>query len=61
MTAIQTSLSVEIATTQFKGDLVIALMVMIGITVIDRILYSTYAFTSRQAIAERLNTDAPLM
>ena len=40
--------------------MVIALFVMIGIMVVDRILYSSYAFSSRKKTAELLDTDSPL-
>jgi hypothetical protein len=47
MTAIKTSIAEEYASTQFKGNMVLALFVMIGIMVVDRILYSNWSFMSR--------------
>jgi hypothetical protein len=41
--------------------MVISLFVMIGIMVVDRILYSSYAFVSRKTVSEKLDTDAPLI
>lgn len=41
--------------------MVLALFVMIGIMVVDRILYSSYAFISRKEASKKLNTDAPLI
>jgi hypothetical protein len=41
--------------------MVLALFVMIGIMVVDRILYSNWSFMSRQAAARKLDTDAPLI
>lgn len=40
--------------------MILALFVMIGIMVLDRILYSSYAFTSRLETSKRLGLDAPL-
>lgn len=61
MTAIQTSLAEEYASTQFKGNMVLALFVMIGIMVVDRILYSNQSFMSRKAVSQKLDIDAPLI
>ena len=41
--------------------MVLALFVLIGIMVVDRILYSSYAFSSRKAESKRLDTDSPLV
>jgi len=41
--------------------MVVALFVVIGIAVIDRIFYTTFAFYSRVAVNKRLNIDAPLL
>ena len=40
--------------------MVLALFVMIGIAVVDRILYSTYTFMSRKAVDDVLGTNKPL-
>jgi len=41
--------------------MVVALFVLIGIAVVDRIFYTTFAFFNRKAVNKRLNIDAPLM
>lgn len=41
--------------------MVLALFVLIGIMVVDRVLYSSHAFISRKAVAEKLDTDSPLI
>jgi hypothetical protein len=51
----------ETITNEFKGDMVIALFVMIFCMVIDRVLYSSMAFTSRKALSEKLDTDSPII
>jgi hypothetical protein len=61
MTGIQTSIAEEYTSNEFKGDMVLALFVMIGITVVDRILYSSWSFMSRKAATKKLDTDAPVI
>lgn len=61
MTAVPSSISEENSTLQFKGTMVLALFVMIGIMVFDRSLYACWSFTTIKATAKILNTDAPLI
>lgn len=41
--------------------MVVALFIMIGIAVVDRIFYTTFAFMNRAVVNKKLNIDAPLM
>ena len=41
--------------------MVVALFVMIGIAVIDRIFYTAFAFMNRAAVNKKLKIDAPLI
>jgi glycosylphosphatidylinositol transamidase (GPIT) subunit GPI8 len=41
--------------------MVVALFVMIGIAVVDRILYTTFAFMNRASVNKKLKIDAPLL
>lgn len=41
--------------------MVVALFVMIGIAVVDRIFYTTFAFMNRVTVNKKLNIDSPLI
>jgi glycosylphosphatidylinositol transamidase (GPIT) subunit GPI8 len=41
--------------------MVVALFVIIGIAVVDRIFYTTFAFMNRAAVNKKLNINAPLI
>lgn len=41
--------------------MVVALFVMIGIAVVDRIFYTTFAFMNRVTVNKKLNIDSPLL
>ena len=41
--------------------MVVALFIMIGIAVVDRIFYTTFAFMNRASVNKKLKIDAPLM
>ena len=51
----------QIQANQLQGPMVVALFIMIGIAVVDRIFYTTFAFMNRTAVNKKLKIDAPLM
>jgi len=55
------TLAQQIQSNQLQGPMVVALFVIIGIAVVDRIFYTTFAFMNRSAVNKKLNIDAPLM
>jgi|LauGreDrversion4_2_1035121.scaffolds.fasta_scaffold1323377_1 hypothetical protein len=41
--------------------MVVALFVIIGLAIIDRIFYSSFAFLNRITVNKKLNIDGPLI
>ncbi len=55
------TIATQIQANQLQGPMVVALFIMIGIAVVDRIFYTTFAFMNRTAVNKKLKIDAPLM